>query len=120
MWNRHRHQVRPHNNHQNTIRTQGFCVAENFLSINKMPPDRNHKVVRREERPRSSTNDKDHQRLKVVDITAGTKLKHPKVPFPLVLPQHEFSMLLIAEKGSGKTNLICNLIVNQFKGIFCM
>lgn len=86
--------------------------------------DRNHKVVDRNhpEKPYAKSKKppegKDRSRLKIVDITAGTKLKHPDVPFPMVLPQHEFSMLIIAEKGSGKTNLICNLIMHQFKGYF--
>lgn len=34
------------------------------------------------------------------------------------LPQHPFSLLLVAPKGGGKTNLICNLILKQYKGYF--
>jgi len=55
--------------------------------------------------------------LDVVDITPKNTEEHPKMKFS-VLPQHEFSMLIIAPKGSGKTNLICNLLVNHFKGYF--
>ena len=50
-----------------------------------------------------------------------------KIPVPLtaqhdpspheVLPNHEFSMGLIAPKGAGKTTLICNLL-NFYKGYF--
>lgn len=43
--------------------------------------------------------------------------KHPPVKFK-VLPQHEYSMLIVAPKGSGKTNLICNLLLNHYKGYF--
>jgi len=42
---------------------------------------------------------------------------HPEPKFP-TCPQHEFTMLLIAPKGSGKTNLICNLLLNHYKGYF--
>lgn len=59
-----------------------------------------------------------HCELSVVDITKGTDLKHPPTEFPDVLPQHEFSMLLVAPRGSGKTNLICNLILRQYFGYF--
>jgi hypothetical protein len=34
------------------------------------------------------------------------------------MPQHEFSMLIVAPKGSGKTNLICNLLLKHYKGYF--
>lgn len=44
----------------------------------------------------------------------------PKHPEPLhpVLPPHEFSMLIVAPKGSGKTNFICNLLLKHYKGYF--
>jgi hypothetical protein len=42
---------------------------------------------------------------------------HPEPRFE-TCPRHEFSMLLIAPKGSGKTNLICNLLLNHYKGYF--
>jgi len=56
--------------------------------------------------------------LKIIDITHGNEQKHPPTQFPDVLPQHEFSMLIIAPKGAGKTNLICNLIKHQYKAYF--
>ena len=42
---------------------------------------------------------------------------HPPSYHP-VLPQHEFSMLIVAPKGSGKTNFLCNLLLKHFKGYF--
>lgn len=42
---------------------------------------------------------------------------HPKPKYDN-MAKHEFSMLLIAPKGSGKTNLICNMILNHYKGYF--
>ena len=55
--------------------------------------------------------------LKVINIEPKEKHKHPPVAH-FLLPQHPFSMLIVAPKGSGKTNLICNLILNQYKGYF--
>lgn len=51
-------------------------------------------------------------------IKPKNDLKHPDVKYPKVLPQHEFSMLIVAPKGSGKTNFICNLLLKQYKGYF--
>lgn len=55
--------------------------------------------------------------LAIVPIKPKHSYEHPKVSHP-VLPQHEFSMLIVAPKGSGKTNLICNLLLNHYKGYF--
>lgn len=44
--------------------------------------------------------------------------KHPLVKHSNVMMQHEFSCLIVAPKGSGKTNLICNLVLNHYKGYF--
>lgn len=55
--------------------------------------------------------------LAVVDITPKHVKEHPRMKYD-VLPQHEFSMLVIAPKGSGKTNFICNLLLNHMKGYF--
>lgn len=55
--------------------------------------------------------------LTIRPIKVDEKLKHPDVAHE-VLPQHEFSMLIVAPKGSGKTNLICNMILNLYKGYF--
>jgi hypothetical protein len=52
--------------------------------------------------------------IKAVPVPKGNK--HPPVPFD-VLPQHEFTMGLIAPKGSGKTTAICNMLY-FYKGYF--
>jgi hypothetical protein len=55
--------------------------------------------------------------LKIVNIEPEAAHKHPPVKH-WVLPQHEFSMLIVAPKGSGKTNFICNLLLNHYKEYF--
>ena len=56
------------------------------------------------------------QSVKVKEIPVPAKFKHPPAPNPM-LPNHEFTMGLIAPKGSGKTTLICNLL-EFYKGYF--
>lgn len=46
--------------------------------------------------------------IQPVPIPAGAH--HPNVPHAEILPQHEFTLGLIAPKGSGKTTLIANLL----------
>lgn len=58
-----------------------------------------------------------HETLKIIPIKAKNGFCHPDVRHS-VLPQHEFSMLIVAPKGSGKTNFICNLLLNHYKGYF--
>ncbi len=55
--------------------------------------------------------------LKIVKIEPAHEYTFPKVKHP-ILPQHEFSMVIVAPKGSGKTNFICNLLINMYKGYF--
>ena len=55
--------------------------------------------------------------LKVVPLREPKGAEHP-LPVSDVLPKHEFSMLMIAPRGSGKTTLILNLITKMFKGYF--
>jgi len=57
------------------------------------------------------------QLLKIGNVEPKDKYAHPKVSHQQ-LPQHPFSMLIVAPKGSGKTNLICHLILHQYKGYF--
>lgn len=47
--------------------------------------------------------------LKIDLIEKKNALHHPPASHP-ILPQHEFSMIIVAPKGSGKTNFICNLV----------
>lgn len=54
--------------------------------------------------------------LSIVPLDDGAQ-KQPPVKDPR-LPQHEFSLLIVAPKGSGKTNLICNLILRHYKKYF--
>lgn len=55
--------------------------------------------------------------LKIDVIENKQALSHPLVAHS-VLPQHEFSMIIVAPKGSGKTNFICNLILKHYKEYF--
>lgn len=48
--------------------------------------------------------------LKVNPVPVPVEAQHPNVPFPEILPQHEFTLGMIAPKGSGKTTLIANLL----------
>ena len=54
--------------------------------------------------------------LPVLPVPVPLTAQHDESPHE-VLPNHEFSMGLIAPKGAGKTTLICNLL-NYFKGYF--
>ncbi len=45
----------------------------------------------------------------ITAITTDSRKRHPEVPFPL--PQHESSTLVVAPKGSGKTNMIVSLLM---------
>jgi hypothetical protein len=53
----------------------------------------------------------------IVSIEPKDFKDHPKPKYENC-PKHEFSMLLVAPKGSGKTNLICNLLLNHYKNYF--
>lgn len=53
----------------------------------------------------------------IVDFANSSKYKAPKVKYD-GLPQHEFSWIIIAPKGSGKTLTICNMLMNHYKGYF--
>lgn len=55
--------------------------------------------------------------LKIDVVEKKDGPEHPRVHHP-VLPQHEFSMLIVAPKGSGKTNFICNLLLKHYKRYF--
>lgn len=55
--------------------------------------------------------------VKVDKIECKEKHVHPP-SYHDNLPQHAFTMIIIAPKGSGKTNLICNLLMKHYKGYF--
>ena len=55
-------------------------------------------------------------RLNVEAIPTPKGFQHPPAPHD-ALPNHEFSMGLIAPKGSGKTTVLCNLL-KFYKGYF--
>lgn len=55
--------------------------------------------------------------LKMQKIEPKGKWQHPK-PQHSVLPRHPFSLFVVAPPASGKTNMICNLLINQYKGYF--
>ena len=59
-----------------------------------------------------------HQQLKVQEIPIPPGAKHPPLPKgDGILPGHEFTMGIIAPKGSGKTTTIANLLM-FYKGYF--
>lgn len=51
-------------------------------------------------------------------IDENSKYKHPPPPYADVLPAHEFSALMIAPRGSGKSTLILNMILDFYKNYF--
>lgn len=55
--------------------------------------------------------------LIVKPIKEPSGAEHPP-PLSDVLPTHEFSMLIIAPRGSGKTTLILNMLSEFYKGYF--
>ena len=59
-----------------------------------------------------------HNDLKIDLVQDKNRKNHPPVPHPNVMPAHEFGMLVVAPKGSGKTNLLANLILKHYKGYF--
>lgn len=55
--------------------------------------------------------------LNVQSVDPRQKFHHPEVAFSH-LPQHEFSLMMVAPPGSGKTNLLCWMILKLYKGYF--
>jgi hypothetical protein len=56
--------------------------------------------------------------LKVKSIEPKNKKDFPPVKFPDTLPQHAFTMLMVAPPGSGKTNLLCYMLLNLYNEYF--
>lgn len=59
----------------------------------------------------------DPEVLKINNVEPVEKWAHPD-PIHPVFPKHAFSMLIVAPKGSGKTNLLVHLILHQYKEYF--
>jgi ABC-type lipoprotein export system ATPase subunit len=59
----------------------------------------------------------DRSSLIVKSVDPKQKFQHPPVKFPQ-LPQHEFSLMMVAPPGSGKTNLLCWMILKLYKAYF--
>lgn len=59
----------------------------------------------------------DTQSLIVKSVDPKQKFQHPPVKFTH-LPQHEFSLMMVAPPGSGKTNLLCWMILKLYKAYF--
>lgn len=55
--------------------------------------------------------------LIVKSVDPKQKFHHPPPAFKH-LPQHPFSMIMVAPPGSGKTNLLCWMILKLYKGFF--
>lgn len=55
--------------------------------------------------------------LKVKEIKEPTGATHPP-PVSEILPTHEFSLLLVAPRGQGKTTLLLNMLSDFYKGYF--
>lgn len=59
------------------------------------------------------------RRVTIKEIREKAGASHPDPPYGTdVLPGHEFSMLIIAPRGSGKTTLILNLLSDVYKNYF--
>ncbi len=54
----------------------------------------------------------------VKPVEPPKSMDHPKVPYHGTLPWHEFSLGIIAPKGSGKTTMICNFLLDFYKNYF--
>lgn len=60
---------------------------------------------------------REEKKLQVRAIPIPVGAQHPNVPHPDILPQHEFTMAVVAPKGSGKTTWICNML-DYYQGYF--
>lgn len=61
-----------------------------------------------------------YKQLKILPVPVPPGYDHPEAPNEALM-KHEFTLGLIAPKGSGKTTLICNLLhfyKNYFHDIF--
>lgn len=58
-----------------------------------------------------------NNKLIVTNIEPFLKVRFPEPGLP-VIPHHAFNMMLVAPPGSGKTNLLCYMILNMYAGYF--
>lgn len=65
-------------------------------------------------RKRSSLKPSD---LSIKNIDPKDKKEFPDAPFP-TLPKHAFLMVIVAPPGSGKTNLLCYMVLNFYQKYF--
>lgn len=65
----------------------------------------------------SAPSKKKKQLLDVKSVDPRQKFHHPPAAFEH-LPQHEFSLMMVAPPGSGKTNLLCWMILKLYNGYF--
>lgn len=56
--------------------------------------------------------------LVVKSIEPANKKDFLPVKFPDVLPQHAFTMLMVAPPGAGKTNLLCYMLLHLYNAYF--
>ncbi|MGI9142978.1 MAG: DEAD/DEAH box helicase family protein [Fluviibacter sp.] len=84
-----------------TFRNRSFYFPDVPITA-KMPPKR-------------KAADADALSIEPIKEPAGSK--HPDPPHPN-LPSHEFSCLMVAPRGSGKTTLVLNLISKLYKKYF--
>lgn len=65
---------------------------------------------------------RNNKKQRIIDVTVKNMdpkdlCSHPE-PYHPHLPKHEFSMIVVAPKGSGKTNLLVNLLMHHYKEFF--
>ena len=56
--------------------------------------------------------------VKITDVLNGKGYKHPQHDYTWILPEHEFTLFLVAPRKSGKTNLIVYIILHFLSGYF--
>jgi hypothetical protein len=83
------------------------------------PTRRTPKASVAKPRSRKGSGSSKNRPLAIRPVPVPVNAHHPPVPFREVLPQHEFSIGIVAPKGSGKTTLIINLL-DMYAGYFHM
>lgn len=68
-------------------------------------------------KPKKAASTTNLNKLKIKNVDLKNKKEFPDPPFP-VLPKHAFLTLIVAPPGSGKTNLLCYMIMNLYQKYF--